>query len=68
MLMGQLALITAAALTGASTSPSKHRSFNSMMARCSTEWKAAYKLGTAPLATIAFVFGAFVTWQAGKWW
>ncbi len=74
MLIGQLALITAALFTGAAIyvnvaeQPSRLQLDDRALL---TEWKPAYKRGTAmqaPLAIIGFAFGALAAWQTGNWW
>jgi hypothetical protein len=74
MLVGQLALITAALFTGAAVyvnvaeQPSRLQLDDRALL---TEWKPAYKRGTAmqaPLAIIGFLFGALAAWQTGNWW
>jgi hypothetical protein len=74
MLIGQLALITAAVFTGAALyvnvveQPSRLQLDDRALL---TEWKPAYKRGTAmqaPLAIIGFTFGALAAWQTGSWW
>lgn len=73
MVVGQLALITAAVFTGAAIyvniaeQPSRLQLDDRSLL---TEWKLAYKRGTAmqaPLAMIGFVFGALAAWQTGNW-
>lgn len=70
---GQLALITAAVFNGAAIyisvaeQPSRLQLDDRALL---TEWKPAYKRGTAtqaPLAIIGFLFGALATWQTGTW-
>jgi hypothetical protein len=74
MLTGQLALITAAAFSGAAVyvnvveQPSRLQLDDRALL---TEWKPAYNRGTAmqaPLAMIGCVFGALAAWQSGSWW
>jgi len=74
MLITQLALITAAAFSGAAIyvnvaeQPARLQLDDRALL---TEWKPAYKHGTAmqaPLAIIGFVFGALAAWQTGNWW
>jgi hypothetical protein len=74
MLVGQLALITAAVFTGAAIyinvaeQPSRLQLDDRALL---TEWKPAYKRGAAmqgPLAIIGFGFGALAAWQTGNWW
>jgi hypothetical protein len=73
MLAGQLALIVAALFAGAAV----YVSVVEQPARLSlddgallTEWKPAYKRGTAmqaPLAIIGFLLGLAAWWQTGHW-
>jgi len=74
MLAGQLALITAAAFTGAAIyinvaeQPSRLQLDDRALL---TEWKPAYKRGfamQAPLAAIGFLLGALAAWETGNWW
>lgn len=74
MLIGQLALITAAVFTGAAIyvnvaeQPSRLQLDDRALL---TEWKPAYKRGTAmqaPLAIIGFALGALAAWRTGNWW
>ena len=71
MLLGQLALVTAAVFTGAAL----YISLVEQPARLGldhrpllAEWKPAYKRGTAmqaPLAVVGFVLGLAAWWQTG---
>jgi hypothetical protein len=73
MLAGQLALIAAAMFTGAAVyvsvaeQPARlHLDDRALL----TEWKPAYKRGTAmqgPLAIIGFLLGTLAAWQTGSW-
>jgi hypothetical protein len=73
MLAGQLALIAAALFTGAalyvsvSEQPARlHLDDGALL----TQWKPAYKRGTAmqaPLALIGALFGVIAWWQTGEW-
>jgi Domain of unknown function (DUF1772) len=71
MLVGQLALITAALFTGAAIygnvaeQPSRLQLDDRALL---TEWKPAYKRGTAMQAPLAILFGALAAWQTGNWW
>jgi hypothetical protein len=73
MLAGQLALITAAAFTGAALyvnvaeQPARLGLDDAALLR---EWQPAYQHGAAmqaPLALAGFVFGAIAAWQANDW-
>ncbi len=73
MLAGQLALIAAALFTGAAVyvsvveQPARLRLDDRALL---TEWKPAYKRGTAmqgPLAIIGFLLGILAAWQTGNW-
>src|ERR1700693_5423656 len=73
MLAGQLALVTAALFTGAAVyvnvaeQPSRLGLDDRALL---TEWKPAYKRGTAmqaPLAIIGFLLGALAAWQTANW-
>jgi hypothetical protein len=73
MLTGQLALIVAALFAGAAV----YVSVAEQPARLSlddrallTQWKPAYKRGTAtqaPLAIVGFLLGLAAWWQTGHW-
>ena len=71
MLIGQLALMTAALFTGAALyinvaeQPARMRLDEPSLL---TEWKVAYKRGTAmqaPLAILGFMLGTAAWWQTG---
>ena len=73
MLIGQLALISAAVFTGAAIyviaceQPARLRLDDRALL---TEWQPAYKHGAlmqAPLALIGTVLGAIAWWQTGQW-
>jgi hypothetical protein len=73
MLAGLLALISGSAFSGAAIyvniaeQPSRLQLDDLALI---TEWKPAYKRGTAiqaPVAIIGFVFGALAAWQTGNW-
>ncbi len=72
MFVGQLALLTAALFAGAALyinlveQPARLQLDNQSLL---TEWKTAYKRGTAmqaPLAIIGFLLGLAAWWQAGN--
>jgi uncharacterized membrane protein len=73
MLAGQLALICAAVFTGAALyvsvceQPARlHLDDRALL----TEWKPAYKRGTAmqaPLALVSALLGVIAWWQTGDW-
>jgi Domain of unknown function (DUF1772) len=73
MIAGQLALIVAAAFSGAAL----YVSFAEQPSRlllddhsALAEWKPAYKCGfamQAPLAVLGFLLGALAWWQSGDW-
>jgi hypothetical protein len=73
MLAGQLALIAAALFTGAALyvsaceQPARlHLDDGALL----TQWKPAYKRGTAmqaPLALASALFGVIAWWQTGEW-
>jgi len=73
MLAGQLALIAAALFTGAALyvsaceQPARlHLDDNALL----TQWKPAYKLGTAmqaPLAIVGALLDVIAWWQTGDW-
>jgi hypothetical protein len=73
MLAGQLALIAAALFTGAALyvsaceQPARlHLDDNALL----TQWKPAYKRGTAmqaPLAIVGALLGVIAWWQTGDW-
>jgi hypothetical protein len=73
MFAGQLALIAAALFTGAALyvsvceQPARlHLDDGALL----TQWKPAYKRGTAmqaPLALIGALFGVIAWWQTGEW-
>jgi len=75
MLFGQLALIAAAAFTGAAVyinvaeQPARLQLDDRALL---TEWKLAYRRGfamQAPLAIVGFVCGALAAWQTSNpWW
>jgi uncharacterized membrane protein len=73
VLVGQLALITAALFTGAAIyviaceQPARLRLDDRALL---TEWQPSYKHGTvmqAPLALIGTVLGLIAWWQTGQW-
>jgi hypothetical protein len=73
MLTGHLALIAAALFTGAALyvtvaeQPARLRLDDRALL---TEWKPAYKRGTAmqgPLAIAGFLLGTLAAWQTGHW-
>jgi hypothetical protein len=73
MLAGQLALIAAALFTGAALyvsaceQPARLRLDDSALL---TQWKPAYKRGTAmqaPLAIVGALLGVIAWWQTGDW-
>jgi hypothetical protein len=73
MLVGQLALIVSALFSGAALyvnvaeQPARLGLDNRALL---TEWKAAYKRGTAmqaPLAVLGFLLGLAAWWQTGHW-